>query len=283
MHVKTIDYQTPQASHEFVNSLQETGFAVFANHPISPDLIKNVYQDWESFFKSEAKFESLFDDQSIEQSGYFPFKSEQAKGYSTKDLKEFYHFKGGHAMPQGMGERTPQLFEALLTLGAEILGWIEAGLPDEIARALSEPLAHMIQGSDMHVLRILHYPPLVDENSEGAVRASPHEDINLMTILPAATRPGLEVQDKQGKWHEVSCDQGMLVFNAGDMLERATQGFYKSTTHRVVNPVGDARLYPRYSLPLFVHPRREVQISEGCTAESYLAERLRELGLLPAA
>ena len=283
MHVKTIDYTSPRAAQEFVSSLKETGFAVLTNHPIRPELIGTVYQDWASFFESETKFESLFDDSSVEQSGYFPFKSEQAKGYSTKDLKEFYHYKGGHPLPRGMGEKTPQLFDDLLTLGAEVLGWIEAELPDDLAQTLSEPLPQMIQKSDMHVLRILHYPPLMEEDLEGAERAAPHEDINLITILPAATLPGLEVLDQQDRWHEVSCDQGMLVFNTGDMLERATQGFYKSTTHRVVSPVGEARSYPRYSLPLFVHARREVQIAPGCTAEDYLAERLRELGLLPVA
>jgi hypothetical protein len=58
---------------------------------------------------------------------------------------------------------------------------------------------------------------------------------------------------------------------------RATGGFYRSTTHRVVNPTGEAAKRSRISMPLFLHPRREVVLSERHTADSYLQERLREL------
>ncbi|WP_420549104.1 hypothetical protein [Curvivirga sp.] len=36
----------------------------------------------------------------------------------------------------------------------------------------------------------------------------------------------------------------------------------------------------RISLPLFLHPYPEVKLSERHTADSYLMERLRELGVI---
>ena len=114
------------------------------------------------------------------------------------------------------------------------------------------------------------------------MRAAAHEDINLITLLPAATAPGLEVLDTQGRWHSVKCDPGTIAINAGDMLQMASCGFFKSTTHRVVNPRGPEARLPRYSMPLFLHPRAEVRLSAEHTAKSYLEERLRELGLLKA-
>jgi hypothetical protein len=47
-----------------------------------------------------------------------------------------------------------------------------------------------------------------------------------------------------------------------------------------MNPTGPTAKDPRYSMPLFIHPRPEVRLSERHTAGSYLEERLREIGLL---
>jgi isopenicillin N synthase-like dioxygenase len=283
MYVKNINYKSPNCAPEFAESLRETGFAVLSNHPIPQKSVEAVYEDWEKFFKSEEKNKYLFDPASIRQAGYFPFKSENAKGYSAKDLKEFYHYREEADLPKGMGKNTQILLNDLTKLAQEVLSWLEKDLPEKIAQELSIPLHQMIQDSDMTLLRILHYPPITEEDEEGAVRAAAHEDIDLLTILPAATTPGLQVQDKRGNWHDVACEYGSLVFNAGDMLQMATQEYYKSTTHRVINPVGKEALISRYSLPLFFHARREVRMSKTHTAESYLEERLRELGLTPKA
>ena len=109
------------------------------------------------------------------------------------------------------------------------------------------------------------------------MRAAAHEDINLITILPAANEAGLQVVNAEGKWIAVPGDFGALIVNVGDMLQEATGGFYRSTTHRVVNPTGEAAKRSRISMPLFLHPRRDVVLSERHTADSYLQERLREL------
>ena len=111
------------------------------------------------------------------------------------------------------------------------------------------------------------------------MRAAPHEDINLITLLPAATAPGLEVMDVHNKWHSVTCDPGNIVVNVGDMLQMCTQYYYKSTTHRVVNPPADKEHASRYSMPLFLHPREEVHLSTEYTAIEYLNERLRQIGI----
>jgi isopenicillin N synthase-like dioxygenase len=63
------------------------------------------------------------------------------------------------------------------------------------------------------------------------------------------------------------------------MLQMATEGYYRSTTHRVVNPKGEEGRKPRLSMPLFLHPFPEVRLSPTHTAREYLDERLREIGL----
>ena len=135
----------------------------------------------------------------------------------------------------------------------------------------------MIKGCDQTLLRVLHYPPLRGDEEAGAVRAAAHGDINLLTLLPAATEPGLQVLGKDHAWHDVPCDFGLLIVNIGDMLQEASGHYYPSTVHRVLNPTGEARFKPRISLPLFLHPRREVVLSERYTVESYFNERMEEL------
>ena len=94
----------------------------------------------------------------------------------------------------------------------------------------------MIEKSQNHLLRILHYPPLNGNEQKGAIRGAAHEDINLITLLVAGTQPGLQVQDINGTWHDVSCDIGSIAINTGDMLSEASNGYFPSTTHRVINP-----------------------------------------------
>ena len=135
----------------------------------------------------------------------------------------------------------------------------------------------LLLGQPKHLLRILHYPPLTGDEEPAAIRAAAHEDINLITILPAANEPGLQVLATDGSWLEVPCDFGNLIVNIGDMLQEVSGGYFPSTTHRVVNPEGSDKTVGRISLPLFCHPRPEVVLSERYTADGYLQERLREL------
>jgi isopenicillin N synthase-like dioxygenase len=114
----------------------------------------------------------------------------------------------------------------------------------------------------------------------GAIRAAAHEDINLITVLPAANEPGLQVKNKQGEWMDVPSDFGNIIINIGDMLQEASGGYFPSTSHRVINPEGTDKTKSRISLPLFLHPNPEVVLSERHTADSYLMERLRELGVI---
>ncbi len=277
MVIKKIDYRDPGAPQEFARSLRKTGFAVISSHGISKSLLDTVYQDWAKFFESPSKFDFRFD--AANQSGYFPFRSENAKDSSAKDLKEFFQIYTKTPLPESVGPATLQLRWLLIEMASKLLSWLQKETPEEVKKKLSMPLSDMIQESESTLFRVLHYPPLPKDLEPGAVRSAAHEDINLITLLPAATTPGLEVKDTRGNWLAVPCEPGNIIVNAGDMLQLATDGYYKSTTHRVINPAGEAAKISRYSLPLFLHPRGDVPLSPSLTAAEYLGQRLREIGL----
>jgi isopenicillin N synthase-like dioxygenase len=278
MQVQIVDYTAKDAAEKFVKSLHETGFGVLINHPIKQSLVESIYRNWQMFFLNEDKHNFAFDPE--KQDGYFsPDISETAKGHSKKDIKEYFHVYSWGRIPMQLKDEILQYYQLTSTLAAELLDWVEEYSPGDVADKYSEALSNMIKDTPNTLLRILHYPPLTGDEEPGAVRAAAHEDINLLTILPAANEPGLQVQRQDGEWIDVPADFGNLIINIGDMLQEASNGYFPSTSHRVINPSGKASDKSRISLPLFLHPRSEVVLSEKHTQASYLLERLRELGV----
>ncbi|WP_318455744.1 2OG-Fe(II) oxygenase family protein [Photobacterium leiognathi] len=279
MKLEAVDYTAENAKQLFVESLRNTGFGVLKNHPIQQKLVQSIYDNWYQFFNSEEKTDFLFNVET--QDGLFPTEvSETAKGHTKKDIKEYFHYYPWGQCPSALKQEIQQYYQEANELATELLSWVEEYSPNDISDKYSQPLSSMIDGSDKTLLRVLHYPPLKGDEELGAIRAGAHEDINLLTILPAANEPGLQVLAKDGSWIDVPCDFGNLIINIGDMLQEASSGYFPSTTHRVINPEGADKTKSRISLPLFLHPKPEVVLSEKYTADSYLMERLRELGVI---
>lgn len=279
MNIPIIDYRDPEVQAKFVKSIRETGFAVLKNTSIYPVMVNDVYRDFADFFANKSAKESLmFNPQT--QAGYFPFKSEKAKDAQVKDLKEFFHyFPNGPAQLNPSGWPMDELCFALEDLGMEVLRWLQWAYDPEGYKNGDKPWGRMVENSKNTLFRVLHYPPLEGNDEAEAVRSAAHEDINFITLLPAATQSGLQVKDRDGNWHSVSTDTDCIVVNIGDMLQLLTNGFYPSTTHRVVNPQSHNENVSRYSMPLFLHPHPETQLSPDKTAKQYLEERLKEIGL----
>ena len=206
-------------------------------------------------------------------------KSENAKDYNTKDLKEFFHiYLPWGRIPEEISENTIKIRNKLVDIGTELLKWINDNTPDKISQNFSMPLNDMIKDSQNNLLRVLHYPPIRDDDNKDALRAAPHGDINMITILLAGSEPGLQVLDMNKKWVDVGSNKGWLIINSGDMLNKCSKGYYPSTIHRVVNPdINNNK--SRYSMPLFLHARDEVILTEEFTAKQYLEKRLKSLGL----
>lgn len=272
MNIPIVDFQAKDAAARFIKSIRTTGFGVLTNTDVAQIDTKNTYFEFEKFFQQseEQKRLALFDKET--QAGYFPMLSEKAKDSNVKDLKEFFHY-----YPNRPGADTAVAYPLCVSLeflAYQILDWLQEAYPEKTTGSW----AGMVELSQNTLFRVIHYPPLSGNEEPGAVRASAHEDINFITFLPAATAPGLQVKDKIGNWHDVGTDPNSIIVNVGDMLQLLTKGYYPSTTHRVINPTGEN--VARYSMPLFVHPHPDTQLAPDKTANQYLMERLKELGLI---
>jgi len=274
--LQAVDYRHPDAPADFVESLRDTGFGVLRNHPLSEQMVTEIYAQWQDFFNSEDKHNFHFDAEKYD--GFFPLdEAESAKGQTVRDLKEYFHYYPWGRCPPELRKTLAHYYDTTVAFAAELLHWVELHTPETVKLGFSIPLSDMITASELSLLRVLHYPPLATSNEPCAIRAAAHEDINLLTILPASNEPGLQVKSKDKQWLDVPCDFGNLIINTGDMLQEASQGYYPSTTHRVINPDSQRQKNSRISLPLFLHPNPDVVLSARHTAQSYREERLREL------
>ncbi|MEZ0486309.1 isopenicillin N synthase family dioxygenase [Fibrella aquatica] len=282
------------------NAFTNIGFVAIKNHGLSDELTKQLYASAQSFFSAPDELKKKYEHPELNgQRGYIGKGRETAKGFKVADLKEFYHI--GQPEPEGsmpanvlpaeypeFSQYTVDTYRILEQTGKTLLRAIALylSLPEDYFEA-------KVRNGDS-ILRALHYFPL-DPNStpDGAVRAAPHGDINLITLLMGASADGLEVLRRDGKWIAITALPDQIIVNVGDMLDRLTNHRLKSTIHQVVNPSREKMGTSRYSIPFFMHPRADMNLSSlaSCidsqnpklysdmTAGEFLNERLMELGL----
>ncbi|MAS85476.1 MAG: flavonol synthase [Erythrobacteraceae bacterium] len=290
---------------ELGESFAEFGFAVVRDHGIPDDLVARAQAASEAFFALPDETKRAYKIEGIAGArGYTPFGQEQAKDAEVFDLKEFWHvgrdlgpdhelakFMEPNVWPSEVPEfeaTMRELFLAFESTGRRILSAIAMHLGED-----ANFFDSTIEDGNS-VLRLLRYPPLPEDAPDGAIRAAAHGDINAITLLLGAEEAGLELLTRKGEWLAVSPPPGALAVNIGDMLERLTNGRLRSTTHRVVNPSGEATRRTRYSMPFFLHFRPDFEIAplESCIAKGeegtapepilahdFLMQRLREIKL----
>ncbi len=300
------DEQRKQFSDELGRAFNDSGFVTITNHGVSQELIDKLYENIQAAFALPKETKQKYEKPELAgQRGYTSPGKETAKGAKTADLKEFWQI--GQEVTDGdpVKDKYPanEILEELPEFNA-ITMEVYKKLEDNgkhLLRAISTYLGLPIDYFDQHVhngnsiLRGIHYFPI--ENPElipdDAVRAGAHEDINLITLLIGASADGLEVLTRSNEWLPIKAHHSDVVVNVGDMLQRLTNNKLRSTTHRVVNPPRELMKTSRFSVPFFLHPRADMDLTslESCidvehpkvyddmTAGEYLDERLREIGL----
>ncbi len=285
------------------DALSDIGFFALEGHGVDPGLIDKAYSVAHDFFLRSEEEKKQYEDVTLKgQRGFTSFGREHAKDSKAPDLKEFWHV--GQELPlyhpltkvypaniwpkepEAFKDTFTNLFKSLEECSLKILEACALYLGEEKDRFSS------IATYGNTILRLIHYPPIPENADPQSVRAAAHEDINLITLLCEATTGGLELLERNGTWRKVNALRGQIIVDSGDMLQNITNGYFKSTTHRVVNP--DNSRERRFSMPFFVHPRSEASLTPlpralaktggsakypAITAGQYLEQRLKEIGL----
>ncbi|MCJ1406249.1 hypothetical protein MMC19_000314 [Ptychographa xylographoides] len=98
-----------------------------------------------------------------------------------------------------------------------------------------------------------------DHDETEGISCGAHTDYGCLTLLLADPTPGaLQVQSRTDPSTWIAADpiEGAFVVNIGDMMERWTNGLWKSTRHRVVHRGEGFRV----SVPFFFEPDFEAKV-----------------------
>jgi isopenicillin N synthase-like dioxygenase len=252
--LQVVDLRGPDVPSRIESACRESGFFYVSGHGVSRSLRSSLDTAAREFFALPVT-----EKREIEMSrggrawrGWFPVGGELTSGEA--DLKEGLYF-GTELPAQTLPLHGPNLFPSQVpALRSLVLAYL-----DELTRVAQEVLSGVALSLGLApdyfsagytanptvLFRIFHYPP-ADGPGWGV---GEHTDYGLLTLLLQDDNGGLQVHTPDG-WIDAEPVPDTFVCNIGDMLERLTNGWYRSTPHRVRNTSGRDRL----SFPFFFDP-----------------------------
>ncbi len=295
------DAQRKEFVDEIGQAFHKVGFVGVRNHGVPQEIVDSYYEASKAFFSLPVEQKRAYQIPGLAgQRGYTAFGTEKAKQSQVADLKEFYQL--GQVQENEDKNEYPEN-----PYTREIPEFTELGI--KLYKAFEKSGGALLRAIALHleldenyfddkienghsILRSIHYPPITHE-PKSAIRAEQHEDINLITLLVGASAGGLQLLNTEDEWLDIVPGEDEIVINVGDMLQRLTNNYLISTTHRVVNPPKSEWHKPRLSIPFFLHPKSDMRLDcldfcvteerplqyEPTSAREYLDERLREIGL----
>jgi isopenicillin N synthase-like dioxygenase len=241
---------------------REHGFFYVTGHGVPPELLERLDAASRRFFElpSEDKLQIAMEHGGPAWRGFFPLGGELTSG--RPDLKEGLYFgaeladddprvraglplHGRNLFPR----QVPELRPAVLAYMGALTG-VGQAVVRGVAASLGLDADYFAAGytRDPTILfRVFHYPPSPPATDDWGV--GEHTDYGLLTLLAQDANSGLQVRTPDG-WLDAPPVPGTFVCNIGDMLDRLTGGWYRSTPHRVRNSSGRERL----SFPFFFDP-----------------------------
>ena len=263
--VPVIDLRADDAPPRIDRACRDHGFFSIIGHGVDPVLLDRLVATATGFFarSEEEKAEIAMARGGRAWRGWFPLGGELTSG--VPDRKEGIYFGAeGPAgdsrplhgpnlfpsQPADLGPTVLAVLDAFTALGHRLMGLLALGLglpEDAFVRDLT---------ADPTILfRVFHYPPVTPDDGAGDWGVAEHTDYGLLTLLLQDESGGLQVRTG-GEWRDVPPVPGALVCNLGDMLERLTEGRYRSTPHRVRSPTAGGRI----SCPFFFDPGWDAEV-----------------------
>ena len=269
--LRNVTEDTPKVAQALRKACTEYGFFYISNHGISEQLQQNLETLSHQFFQLslEEKMQIKMALGGKAWRGFFPVKGELTSG--KPDLKEGIYFgseldetdervnagwpmHGKNLFPTqipAFRKTVLEYIEAITQLGHQLMSGLSLslGLPADYFNThfTNDPLT---------LFRIFHYPSSDKKPDDANLwGVGEHTDYGVLTILKQDSVGGLQIKS-QGKWLEAPYIPNTFVCNIGDMLERMTGGYYRSTPHRVKNRTTKSRL----SFPFFFDPNIEAEM-----------------------
>ena len=247
-------------SYELIKAIRTYGFVYLKNFGISNDLIKKLFDFNKQFFDKPIEYKKLVSKSMKTFCGYDGLLEEKLTNSRPGDLKESFMMKQeGTPWPSDWNdfEEFMHLFHSKShNLALTILRSFADGLDLDRNKFDSN-----FDKGECTLMRLLHYPPLPSKIETNQIRAGEHTDYGALTILFQDSIGGLEVKTLDNQWIPAPFVENTILINVGDVMEMWTNGYLRSTPHRVVNPSDDKSFKSRYSVAFFCDPDLETEIN----------------------
>ncbi|MEM8981935.1 MAG: 2OG-Fe(II) oxygenase family protein [Pseudomonadota bacterium] len=244
------------------HALSTSGFMAIRNIGIDADELRQVFADSREFFNTDTATKSHCAYRSADENfGYQGMAEESLDPSAPADLKETFTMRNVLARPPDDSRWPSARFQARMRdFYAHCLD-AAFRLQRVLAAALDQSREYFVRchSGENVTLRLLHYPSV--SRSQVAARqlgAGAHTDYGLLTLLFQDGTRGLEIKTATDGWQALDADPETILINAGDLLERWTNGRYRSTLHRVSPQVERDN---RQSIAMFVDPDSATEVT----------------------
>lgn len=258
---------------ELGRACEEVGFLSVIGHGVPEEIVDGAFAAARLFFGSPPEIKNYTSlTEGVLNRGYDGIGSQQLDPDApAADVKEVFDIgldlpwdhplvvagtpmHGPNPWPELAGFREPveAFYDSARRLCERLLGGMALSL------GLDEHAFEPFHQTPIATMRLVRYPPRPADAIEGQLGAGAHTDWGAITVLAQDDAGGLEVQLPDGAWVPVPPTPGAFVVNVGDLLARWTNDRYRSTRHRVVNPVDRERYSAVFFLDLDHHARIEV-------------------------
>ncbi|WP_339722763.1 2OG-Fe(II) oxygenase family protein [uncultured Paraglaciecola sp.] len=256
MSIPVIQFnQHPSPGQAIDDCLHDLGFMQISDFGIDNDLLKEVYDHSKAFFRADSSTKLSCQYRSAKENfGYQGLLEENLDPSAPADLKETFTMRN-ILKGEIADERWPSV-EFKQVMQRFYANALEAGhiLQRAIAKHLNldEEFFSSKHNGESISLRLLYYPA----RSPGSViehqlGAGAHTDYGFLTLLFQDNVGGLQVLNQNDEWQDVVPQGNTVVVNSGDLLERWSNGHYRSTLHRVAPRINGK---DRLSIAMFFDP-----------------------------
>lgn len=252
--IPIIDLKSSNALTQIEDAYTTVGFAVFTDAlNINEQSDMNLWFDgMKDFFNLDLETKKKYPYEGDTNLGYSVMGDENVDPTAPKDMKESFNYNNRRMNEKLWPSELPD-FKPLALRSIDIADKLTLrilGLFDKILKTNNILTDSHLKA--FNTTRVIHYPAFNGKLEDRQMRIGEHSDYGTITLLWQINDvPGLQVQDLEGKWHPVPYASNGIVCNIGDLLQRWTNDYFKSTKHRVVN----THIHKtRYSMPHFVDP-----------------------------
>lgn len=266
-------FDTPGGKEKLASQLSqainEIGFFYITDFGLSQEEVDEQFAIGKSFFNlhTEKKLQYRAD---LENGGYNGYKPEGIREIAPGifDNTEIYNIPKtiptyNRPHPQVILDAWPKID----TFSKHIHNSVVHKLLILIAIILELPEDHFLKthrytaNSDCH-LRYMKYNrrPASTNDALSGVWVKGHTDFGSLTLLFRQPVAALQVYTPANEWKYVKPHPGSITVNIADSLSFLTNGFLKSSIHRVVAPPPDQAHIDRLGVLYFVRPEDDLEL-----------------------